>query len=79
MLNYLQTFNFAAVSAFSEIRQVIQALSHELELHARGVQVDGSALAAPVEALGQLLNEVNNAMQDQRSQSDSKRAEMQPT
>ena len=38
-LNYLQTFNFEAVSAISEIRQVIQALSRELELHARGVPV----------------------------------------
>ena len=78
-LNYLQTFNFEAVSAISEIRQVIQALSRELELHARGVQVDGSALTARVEALGQLLNEVNNEVQDQRSRLDSKRAEMQST
>ena len=78
-LNYLQTFNFEAVSAISEIRLVIQALSRELELHARGVQVDGSALTARVEALGQLLNEVNNEVQDQRSQLDSKRAEMQST
>ena len=78
-LNYLQTFNFKAVSAISEIRQVIQALSRELELHARGVQVDGSALTARVEALGQLLNEVNNEVQDQRSRLDSKRAEMQST
>ena len=52
-LNVLQTFNFEAVSAISKIRQVIQALSRELELHARGVQVDGSALTARVEALGQ--------------------------
>ena len=58
-LNYLQNFNFEAVSAISEIRQVIQALSRELELHGRGVQVDGSALTARVEALGRLLNEVN--------------------
>ena len=78
-LNYLQTFNFEAVSAISEIRQVIQALSRELELHARGVQVDGSALTARVEALGQFLNEVNNEVQDQRSRLDSKRAEMQST
>ena len=76
-LNYLQNFNFEAVSAISEIRQVIQALSRELELHAWGVQVDGSALTAGVEALEQLLNEVNNEVQDQRSQLDSKRAEMQ--
>ena len=33
-LNYLQNFNFEAVSAISEIRQVIQALSRELDLHA---------------------------------------------
>ena len=78
-LNYLQNFNFEAVSAISEIRQVIQALSRELELHARGVQVDGSALTARVEALGQLFNEVNNEVQDQRSRLDSKRAEMQST
>ena len=78
-LNYLQTFNFEAVSAFSEICQVIQALSRELELHARGVQVDGSALTARVEALGQLLKKVNNKVQDQSSQLDSKRAEMQST
>ena len=78
-LNYLQTFNFEAVSAISEIRQVIQALSRELELHARGVQVDGSALSARVEASGRLLNEVNNEVQDQRSRLDSKRAEMQST
>ena len=78
-LNYLQTFNFEAVSAISEIRQVIQALSRELELHAQRVQVDGSALTARVEALGQLLNEVNNQVQDQRSRLDSKRAEMQST
>ena len=76
-LNYLQQFNFEAVSDISEIRQVIQALSRELELHAWGVQVDGSALTARVEALGQLLNEVNKEVQDQRSQLDSKRAEMQ--
>ena len=76
-LNYLQTLNFQAVSAISEIRQVIQALSRELELHARGVQVDVSALTARVEALGQLLNEVNTEVQDQRSPLDSKRAEMQ--
>ena len=78
-LNYLQNFNFEAVSAISEIRQVIQALSRELEIHARGVQVDGSALTAWVEVLGQLLNEVNNEVQDQRSQLDWKRAEMQST
>ena len=78
-MNYLQNVNFGAVSAISEIRQVIQALSRELELHARGVQVDGSPLTAPVEALGQLLNKVNNEMQDQRSQLDSKIAEMQST
>ena len=78
-LNYLQTFNFEAVSAISEILQVIQALARELELHARGVEVDGSALTARVEALGQLLNEVNNEVQDQRSRLDSKRAEMQST
>ena len=78
-LNYLQTFNFGAVLAISETRQVIQALSRELELHARGVQVDGSALTARVVALGQLLNEVNNEVQDQRSSLDSKRAEMQST
>ena len=66
-LNHLQTFNFEAVSAISEIRQVIQAVSCELELHARGVQVDGSALTARVGASGQLLNEVNNEVQDQRS------------
>ena len=78
-MNYLQTFNFEAVSAISEIGQVIQALSHELELHARGIQVDGSALTARVEALGQLLNKVNNEVQDQRSQLDAKRAEMQST
>ena len=76
-LNYVQDFNFQAVAAISEIRQVIQALSCELELHAREVQVDGSALTARVEALGQLLNEVNNGVQDQTSQLDSKRAEMQ--
>ena len=78
-MNYLQNFNFEAVSAISEICQVIQALSRELELHARGVQVDGSALTGRVEALGQLLNEVNNELQDQRSCLDSKRAEMQST
>ena len=82
-LNYLQYFNFEAVSAISEIRQVIQALSRELELelelHERGVQVDGSTLTARVEALGQLLNEVHNEVQDHRSQLDSKRAEMQST
>ena len=78
-LNYLQTFNFEAGSAITEIRQVIQALSRELELHARGVQVDGSALTARVEALGKLLNEINNEVQDQRSRLDSKRAEMQST
>ena len=77
--SYLQNFNFEAVSAISEIRQVIQALPRELELHSRGVQVDGSALTARVEALGQLLNEVNNELQDQRSQLDSKRGEMQST
>ena len=78
-LNYLQNFNFEAVSAISEIYQVIQALFHELELHAWGVQVDGSALTARVEAFGQLLNEVNNEAQDQGSRLDSKRAEMQST
>ena len=78
-LNYLQTFTLEAVSAISEIRQVIQALSLELQLRARGVQVDGSALTAGVEALGQLLNEINNEVQDQRSLLDSKRAEMQST
>ena len=78
-LNCLQNFNFEAVSAFSEILQVIRALSRELELHTRGVQVTGSALTARVEALGQLLNEVNNEVQDQRSQFDSKKAEMQLT
>ena len=67
-LNYLQKFNFEAVSAISEICQVMQALSRELELHARGVQVDWSALTARVEALGQLLNEIINEVQDQRSQ-----------
>ena len=66
-LNYLQNLNSEALSAISEIRQVIQALTRELELHARGVQVDGSALTARVEALGQLLNEVNNEVQHQRS------------
>ena len=76
-LNYLQAFNFEAVSAISEIRQVIQALSRELGLHAAGVQVDVSALTARVEALGQLLNEVNHEVQDQKSQLDSKRAEIQ--
>ena len=78
-LNYLQNFNFEGVSAISKICQAIQALSCELELHARGVQVDGSALTARVEALGQLLNELNNEVQDQRSQLDSKRAELQST
>ena len=78
-LNHLQIFNFEAVPAISEICQVIEALSRELELHARGVQVDGSALTARVEALGQLLNEVNNEVQDQRSRLDSKRWEMQST
>ena len=78
-LNYLLNFNFEAVSAISEIPQVIQPLSCEVELHAGGVQVDGSALTARVEALGQLLNEVNNKVQDQMSQLDSKRAEMQST
>ena len=78
-LNYLQTLNFEVLSAISEIRQVIQALSRELELHARGVEVDGSALTARVEALGQLLNEVNNEVQDRRSRLDLKRAEMQST
>ena len=78
-LNYLQNFKFDAVSAISEIRQVIQALSREVELHARGVQVDGSALTARVEALEQSLNEVNNEVQDQRSQLDSKRVAMQST
>ena len=78
-MNYFQTFKFEAVSAICEICQVIQALSRELDLHARGVQVNGSALTARVEALGQLLNKVNNEVQDQRSQLDSKRAEMQST
>ena len=78
-LNYLQTFNFEAVSTISDICQVTQALSRELELHARGVQVDGSALTARVEALGRLLNGVNNEVQDQRSRLYSKRAEMQST
>ena len=78
-LIYLQNFSFEAVSAISEIRQVIQALSRKLELHVRGVEVDGSALTARVEALGQLLNEVNTEVQDQRSRLDSKRAEMQST
>ena len=78
-LNYIPTFNFEAVSAISEIRQVIQALSCELELHARGGQVDGSALTARVEALEQLFNEVNNEVHDQRSRLDSKRAKMQST
>ena len=45
-LNYLQTFSFEAVSAILEIRRVIPALSGELELHARGVEPDGSALTA---------------------------------
>ena len=76
-LNCFQNINFEAVSAISEIRQVIQALSRELELHARGVQVNGSALTARVEALGQLLNKVNNEVQDQRSPLDSERAEIQ--
>ena len=70
---------FEAVLAISEIHRLIQAFSRELELHARGVQVDGSALTARVEALGQLLNVVNNEVQDQRSQLDSKRAELQST
>ena len=78
-LNYLQKLNFEAVSAISEIRQVIQALSRKLELHARGVKLDASALTARVEALGQLLNEVNNEVQDHRSRLDSRRAEMQST
>ena len=78
-LKYHQTFNFEAVSAISEICQVIQAVSDELDLHARGVQVDWSALTARVETLGQLLNEVSNEVQDQRSRLDSKRAEMQST
>ena len=70
-LTYLQTLHFGAVSAISEIRQVIQALSCELELNARGVQVDGSALTVRVGAFGQLLNEVNNEVQDQRFRLDS--------
>ena len=78
-LNYLQNLNFEAVSAFSEICQVIQALSRVLELHAWGAQVDGSDLTARVEALGRLLNEVNNEVPHQRSQLDSKRADMQST
>ena len=36
-------------------------------------------MTARVEALGQLLNEINNKVQGQRSQLDSKRAEMQST
>ena len=78
-LNYLQTFDFEAASAISKIREVIQALSLELEIHARGVQADGSALTARVEALGQLLNEVNSEVQDQRSHLESKTAEKQST
>ena len=78
-LNYLQTFNFEEVSAILKIRQVIQALSRELEVHARGVQGGGSAFTARVDTLGQLLNKVNKEVQDQRSQLDSKRAEMQST
>ena len=78
-LNYLQNFNFEAVSSISEIRQVMQALSREIELHSRGVQIDGSALTARVDALGHVLNEVNNKVQGQRSQLDSKRAAMQST
>ena len=78
-LNYLQTFHFETVSYIFKIRQVVQALSRGLELHARGLQVDGSASTAQVEALRQLLNEVNNEVQDQRSQLDSKRVEMQST
>ena len=78
-LNYLKNFNSEVVSAILEIRQVIQAPSRELELHARGLQVDWSALMAGVEALGQLSNEVNNEVQDQRFQLESKRAEMQST
>ena len=78
-LIYLQNFNFEEVSAILEISQVIQALSRELELHARRVQVDRSALTARVEALGQLFNEVNNEVQDRRSRLDSRRAEMQST
>ena len=77
--NYVRNFNLEVVSAPSEIRQVIQAQSRELELHARAVQVDGSAWTARVEALGQLFNEVNKEVQDQRFQLDSKRAEMQST
>ena len=47
MLNYLQTIDFEALSAVSEIRQVIQALSHEFEPQVvQVVQVDGSALTA---------------------------------
>ena len=76
-LNYFRTFNFETGSAISEIRQVFQALSRKLELHAQGVQVDGSALTARVAALGRSLNEVKNDVQDPRSQLDSKRAEMQ--
>ena len=78
-LNYLQASTFEAVSAIAEICQVMQALSLELQLRARGVQVDGSALTARVEALGHLLNEVNNEVQNKRSQLDSKKAEMQST
>ena len=78
-LNYLGNFNFEAVSSVLEIPQVIQALPRELELHAQVVQVNGLALTARVEALGQFLKEVSNEVQDQRSQLDSKRAEMQST
>ena len=78
-LNNLQTFNLEAVSAISENRQVTQALARELELHARGVQVDGSALTTRVEALGQLLGEVNNEVQHQRSELDSKGADIPST
>ena len=72
-LNYLRNFNFEAIAAIAKICLVIQALARKLELHARGVQVDGSDLTAPVEAWGQLLNEVNNEVQDQSSQLDSNR------
>ena len=78
-LKYHQTFNFEAVPAVSEICQVIQALSCELERHARGVQVVASALTAGVESLKQLLNEVKNEMKDHRPQLESKRGEKQST
>ena len=79
MLNYLQTFNVEAVSAISEIHQVIQALSRGLERHAQGLQVDGSSLMTRVEALGQVLNQLNNEVQDRTPRLDSDRVEMQST